>query len=178
MRIELSKNGRRRVLAAGTRLIVSAILLTLLVPAGRSLAQQTPTKTLYQRLGGYDVIAGIVDEFIAQLREDPAFKRFGGGRSMDSLKRTRQLVVDQICNLSGGPCIYIGRDMKTAHKGLGITEAEWDSSIKKFQVALDKFKVAQPEQQDFLEMIGKLKSDIVEPPKEKNPHQGTPTARN
>jgi hemoglobin len=159
-------------------MIVAALLLALLAPAGRSFAQEKPTKTLYQRLGGYDVIAGIVDDFIAQLRVDPAFKRFGGGRSMDSLHRTRQLVVDQICNLSGGPCVYIGRDMKTAHAGLQITEAEWDSSIKKFQVSLDKFKVAEPEQQDFLAMIGKLKSDIVEPPKQENPKAETPQAQN
>ena len=98
-------------------------------------------KTLYQRMGGYDVIAGIVDDFIAQLGKDKAFERFGGGRSHNSLVRTRQLVVDQICNLTGGPCVYIGRDMKTAHEGLAITDAEWDSSIKKFEISLDKFKV-------------------------------------
>jgi len=137
-----------------------------LVPTGRSFAQDKPAKTLYQRMGGYDAIAGIVDDFIGQLRVDPAFKRFGGGRSMNSLVRTRQLVVDQICYLAGGPCVYIGRDTKTAHEGLAITDAEWDSSIKMFQVSLNKFKVAAPEQQEFIAMIQKLRPDVVEKPAE------------
>lgn len=165
MRVELDTNERRRVSPMGIGVLLTAMVLALLVPAGRSLGQDQPTKTLYQRMGGYDVIAGIVDDFISQLGKDPAFKRFGGGRSHNSLVRTRQLIVDQVCNLTGGPCAYIGRDMKTAHQGLEISDAEWDSSMKKFKVALDDFKVAEPEQQEFLAMIAKLKPDIAEGPK-------------
>jgi len=146
-------------------LILATLMAAFAVPVVRSFALDKPEKTLYRRMGGYDVIAGIVDDFIAQLGKDPAFARFGGGRSQNSLVRTRQLVVDQICFLTGGPCVYIGRDTKTAHAGLAITDAEWDSSIKKFKISMDKFKVAEPEQQEFLDMLGKLKSDIVEPPK-------------
>jgi hemoglobin len=79
------------------------------------------------------------------------------------------LVVDQICNLAGGPCVYIGRDTKTAHAGLAITDAEWDASIKKFKVSLDKFKVAEPEQKEFLAMIEKLRPDVIEKPTEEKP---------
>ncbi len=158
-----------------TRKMWPALFMTLgilgaacLVPTRQALAQDKPAKPLYQRMGGYDVIAGIVDDFINQLKADPAFKRFGGGRSMNSLVRTRQLVVDQICYLAGGPCVYIGRDTKTAHEGLAITDAEWDASIKMFQVSLNKFKVAAPEQQDFIAMIQKLKPDVVEKPQAAN----------
>src|SRR5919198_2493884 len=91
--------------------------------------------SLYQRLGGYDVIAGFVDETYQLLRGDPRFKRFTT-RSLDSQKRARQLLVDQICALSGGPCLYIGRDMKTSHAGLGITEAEWEVSLEYTRQAL------------------------------------------
>jgi hemoglobin len=84
--------------------------------------------SLYQRLGGYDVIAAVVDELFALLRADPRFSRFGMGRSIDSHQRSRQLLVDQICQLAGGPCFYIGRDMKTCHAGLGITDREADQS--------------------------------------------------
>src|SRR5215831_17438031 len=91
----------------------TSILVQSLLSSGPScLAQEKPS--LYQRLGKYDVIAGIVDDFLSHIRSDPQFSRFTG-RSQDSLKRARQLFVDQLCALSGGPCIYIGRDMKTAH---------------------------------------------------------------
>lgn len=149
--------------------VLATLVVALLVPTGRSFAQDKPAKTLYQRLGGYDVIAGIVDDFLSQLRADPAFARFGGGRSHDSLMRTRQLVVDQICFLTGGPCVYIGRDAKTAHQGLAVTQAEWDSTIDKFKVSLNKFKVPEKEQQEFVAEIEKLRPDIVEKPKEEKP---------
>lgn len=166
-----------RVSQVGIRIILAALLVTILVPVGRSFAQgkqdKPAAKSLYQRMGGYDVIAGVVDDFINQLKADPAFKRFGGGRAMDSLKRTRQLVVDQICMLAGGPCIYIGRDMKTAHAGLQITDKEWDLSINMFKNSLDKFKVQGREKQEFIAMLQKLKPDIAEKPKYETPKKKT-----
>src|ERR1044072_7868814 len=91
--------------------------------------------SLYQRLGGYDVIATIVDQVLTRMREDPKFARFSA-RSVDSPNRPRQLLVDQMCALAGGLCIYIGRDMKTSHTGLGITEDEWEASIRHTRDAL------------------------------------------
>lgn len=178
MHTKISSTTVGRLSPVGIRIILAALLLAVLVPGGRSFAQEKQdkpaTKSLYQRMGGYDVIAGVVDDFVAQLRADPAFKRFGGGRAMDSLKRTRQLVVDQICMLAGGPCIYIGRDMKAAHAGLQITDQEWDSSINKFKVSLDKFKVQDPEKQEFIAMLQKLKPDIAEKPKYEKPKEEAP----
>ncbi len=171
MRIVFSKKGNSSRGPQRVGLALAGVMAACLVLAGRSFAQPKPEKTLYQRMGGYDVIAGIVDDFIGQLRIDPAFARFGGGRSMDSLKRTRQLVVDQLCNLTGGPCIYIGRDMKAAHAGLKITEAEWDSSIDKFKHSLNKYKIGGQEQQEFLDVLAKLRTDIVEPPQAGKPKE-------
>jgi hemoglobin len=168
---ELKPTGKKLV-PVGVGFVLAVLLLALVVPTAGSVAQEMPAgKTLYQRMGGYDVIAGVVDDLLTQLKEDPAFERFGGGRSEGSLKRTRQLIVDQICSLAGGPCVYFGRDMKPAHAGLKITEAEWDSMIKKFKVSLDKFKVAGPEQKEFIAMIEKFRSDIVEKPQEEKPTQ-------
>ncbi len=180
MRIEVNANGERAVSTMRIGLFLTALVLALPVIPGRTFAQDkpAPAKTLYQRLGGFDAIAGIVDDFIGQLKDDPAFKRFGGGRSKDSLMRTRELVVEQICYLTGGPCVYIGRDAKTAHAGLAITQEEWDSTIKKFKVSLDKFKVAAPEQKEFLAMIEKLRPDIVEKPTQEKPKQEAPKTQN
>jgi hemoglobin len=175
VRIESNLN-KKRIVSLGVAIAISMLAAAMIVPSRTGFSQDNPApakeKTLYQRMGGYDVIAGLVDDFVHQLGEDPAFKRFGGGRSMDSLHRTRQLVVDQICYLAGGPCVYIGRDTKTAHAGLAITQEEWDSSMKKWQVSLDKFKIAAPEQKDFLAMIQKLRPDIVEKPKGDYPSAG------
>src|SRR5690349_19381664 len=84
---------------------------------------QNATRTLYDRLGRYDGISFIADEYLKGIRSDPQFARFRG-RGEDSLKRARQLLKEQLCALTGGPCVYIGRDMKAAHGGLAITDAE------------------------------------------------------
>ena len=121
-----------------------------------------PEETLYRRLGGYDVIAAVIDEFLSRFRSDPRFARFGAGRSLDSHQRARQLLVDQICSLAGGPCVYIGRDMKTAHAGLGITEAEWQANLQYASAALEKYGVALREKEEFLAIFQAYKDDIVE----------------
>jgi len=118
-------------------------------------------KTLYQRLGGYDAIAAVTDDFVGRLATDPQLKRFFGGLSVDSQKKLRQHVVDFLCSATGGPCLYTGRDMRTAHTGLGITEADWNASVVHLTATLDKFKVPEKEKGEVLGAIGGLKGDIV-----------------
>lgn len=125
-------------------------------------AASKPGKTLYQRLGGYDTIAAIVDEFLRSMRADPVFARFAGGRSLDSVRRGRELLVGQICALSGGPCVYTGRDMKTSHGGLGITTAEWEASIRHAAAALDHFTIPAQEKKEFVALLERYRNDIVE----------------
>ncbi len=122
----------------------------------------SPEETLYQRLGGYDVIAAVIDDFMSRFRSDPRFARFGTGRSVDSRERARQLLVDQMCALTGGPCVYIGRDMKTAHAGLGITEEEWQANMQFAVAALQEHGVAPREKEEFLAIFQRYKGDIVE----------------
>jgi len=118
-------------------------------------------KTLYQRLGGYDAIAAVSDEFIARLATDEQEKRFFIGFSDDSKMRIRQLLVDLVCKSTGGPCYYTGRDMKTAHAGAGITKADWDRSLGIFIEVLNKFKVPDKEQKDLAALLSPLEKDIV-----------------
>jgi len=125
----------------------------------QAFAQQQ--NSLYHRLGGYDAIAAVTDDFIARLVGDAQLKRFFGGLSVDSEKRLRQHVVDFLCHATGGPCLYTGRDMKTAHTGLNITEDDWNASVKDLIATLDKFKVADKEKNEVLGAISGLKSDIV-----------------
>ena len=134
---------------------IAALALPLASGAG---AQE---KTLYQRLGGYDAIAAVSDEFIARLAADEQEKRFFIGFSDDSKMRIRQLLVDLVCKSTGGPCYYTGRDMKTAHAGAGITKADWDRSLGIFVEVLNKFKVPDKEQKDLAALLSPLEKDIV-----------------
>ena len=118
--------------------------------------------SLYRRLGGYDVIAAVVDDMFSSLRGDPAFARFATGRSLDSHMRAQQLLIEQVCELSGGPCHYIGRDMKTSHAGLAITTAEWDANMGYTIAALLKNGVPEPERTEFLALFERYRQDIVE----------------
>jgi hemoglobin len=120
------------------------------------------TDKLYKRLGGYDAIAAVSDDFIGRLAADKQLGRFLVGLSADSQKRLRQLVVDQLCEATGGPCIYIGRPMKTSHAGLGITESDWQLTVKHLVATLDKFKVPEKEKNELLAIASSLKADIVE----------------
>jgi hemoglobin len=124
-----------------------------------ALAEQP--ESLYKRLGGYDAIAAVVDNFVPRLVKDPMLGKYFV-HSQDTLMHIRQLAVDQICAATGGPCIYIGRDMKTAHKGLGISAAEWDVAVKHLLATLDQFKVPAKEKDELVTIVGTLRADIVE----------------
>ena len=118
-------------------------------------------QSLYKRLGGYDALAAVTDDFLGRLATDPQTKRFFTGFSTDSQKRIRNHVIDFLCNATGGPCAYTGRDMKTAHTGLHITEDDWQNSVKALTATLDKFKVPDKEKSEVLSAISSLKGDIV-----------------
>jgi len=141
--------------------LISLALLLLITPS-LAMAQGMTEKSLYQRVGGYDALAAVVDDFIGRLVADKRFEKFFVGHSEDSLKRIRQHIVDQFCAATGGPCVYIGRDMKTTHKGLGITDADWDAAAKHLTASLDKFKVPEKEKSEILAFVTSLKKDIVE----------------
>lgn len=116
-------------------------------------------------MGGYDVIAAAADDFIAWIMADKLLGRFFvNGYTEASMKPIRQQVVNQLCELTGGPCFYVGRDMKTVHKGMGITEADWKAAVDILIAALTKHKVAPQEQGEFMQLIEDMKSMIVEKP--------------
>ena len=121
-------------------------------------------KSLYKRLGGYDAIARFVHDLMPRLRADPVLAVYWKGISEDSARRGDQLTIDFICAAFEGPVYYAGRDMKTSHKGLGITEMEWDIFMPHVAAALDSVGVSLREKTEFLEIAEGLKWDIVEAP--------------
>jgi hemoglobin len=135
-------------------------LVASLVPIQNASAQDA--NSLYKRLGGYEALAAVTDDFIAALATDKTLGRFFVGASDNSKMRIRQLVLDQLCAATGGPCVYIGRDMKTVHKGLGISEDDWNIAVKHLVNTLNKYKVPEKEQKELASALMTLKADIVE----------------
>ena len=142
--------------------IRNALVLVTLAFGALTLPASAQDKSLYHRLGGYDAIAAVTDEFIGRLATDDMEKRFFIGFSTDSKLRIRQHIVDFLCKGAGGPCVYTGRDMKTAHAGSGIAKADWERTVKILVEVLNKFKVPDKEQHELFALLGPLEKDIVE----------------
>jgi hemoglobin len=140
------------------KLTLLFVLLTATVSAS---AQE---RSLYTRLGGYDALAAVTDDFIGRLAGDKSLGKFFVGLSNDSKTKVRQHVIDFLCKATGGPCAYTGRDMKLVHSGLNITKSEWDASVKHLIATLDKFKVPAKEKGEVLGAVGPLEKEIVEKP--------------
>ena len=121
-----------------------------------------PEKSLYHRLGGYDAIAAAVDDLMPRLTSDPQIGIYWKGKCIDSMKRDRQLLIDFTCASIGGSSIYLGRDMKTSHAGLGISESDWNVLISHIAATLTDLGVAEREKAEFVAVVETLRAEIVE----------------
>jgi hemoglobin len=119
-------------------------------------------KTLYERLGGYDAIAAVVNDLLPRLMSDSQLGRFWENRGEDGINREEQLLIDFLCSSAGGPLLYTGRDNKTSHKGMGISESDWEKFIAHLNATLEKFELPQQERDDVIGFIESTKADIVE----------------
>jgi hemoglobin len=142
-----------------TKITAFACIAIVLLGATVSAWAQQPS--LYKRLGGFDAIAAVTDGFLARMAANPQLEKFLKGHNTDSLKRIREHIVDFLCEKTGGPCAYHGRDMKVAHTGLKISEEEWNASVKDLTATLDKFKVPEKEKNELLSAVAGMKTDIV-----------------
>lgn len=127
-------------------------------------SQTSAKKSLYTRLGGYEAISAVVNEFAGKLFTDRRVGSFFKGMGTDTRKSFIQKNINLVCNVTGGPCKVISRPAKTVHRGLGITEADFNVVVGHLVSTLDKFKVPAKEKQELLSIIGTLKPDIVDRP--------------
>ncbi|CAH2405657.1 MULTISPECIES: group I truncated hemoglobin [Mesorhizobium] len=141
------------------RSIAKEFLLAAAVVIGVTLAAGAQQKSLYERLGGQPAITAVVDRFVANLAADKRINTFFANSDIPAFKSK---LVDQVCQASGGPCTYTGKDMKAAHQGLGITEADFNALVEDLTAALDHFKVPKQEKDELLGLLAPMKSDIVE----------------
>ena len=120
------------------------------------------TTTLYERLGGYDAIAAVVDALMVRIKDDDKLRRFYDHRGADGIAREQQLLVDFLCASTGGPMVYTGRDMKPLHVGMRLDEEDWKRAMVHLSAALDAFEVPEQEKAEVMSFHENLKSDIVE----------------
>ena len=117
-----------------------------------------PDATLYDRLGGKPAITAVVDDFVGNVAADSRINGFFAKANVPHLKA---MLVDQICEAGGGPCKYTGRDMKSAHAGMGVGDAQFGALVEDLVKSLDKFNVPAREKNELLAALGSMKQDIV-----------------
>ncbi len=119
-------------------------------------------KTLYERLGGYDGMTTFVNDLLPRLQGDDQLGRFWQNRGDDGVAREKQLLIDYLCTNAGGPIYYTGRDMKTSHKGMKISESDWSVFLDHAGATMKTLQVPQQECDDVVAFVLSLKDDIVE----------------
>ena len=119
-------------------------------------------KSLYERLGGYDAIAAVIDAVMVRIKSDDKLRRFYDHRGADGIAREQQLFVDFLCAATGGPMVYTGRDMITVHIGMGLDDEDWKRGGEYLAATLDSFGVPGQEKDEMLGLAESLKSEIVE----------------
>lgn len=147
----------------GTRMLgwTLALVFTALTVGACATMQAEPEPSLYKRLGGREGIATVVDAFVANLVADARVNARFKGLQPPAVFKLKSNLSDQICDATGGPCSYLGRDMKTTHAGMNIAESEWSATVENLVKALDKHKAGAREKSELLGLLGPMKSDIV-----------------
>ena len=124
--------------------------------------------SLYERLGGVEAITAVVDSLVARCAADDRINR---KFERSDIPRLKKMLTDQVCEASGGPCTYTGRDMRQTHDGMRVTAGEFDALVEDLVAILDEFEVPKPEQNELLGLLAPMRGDIVEVESEET---GTP----
>ncbi len=118
-------------------------------------------KSLYERLGAYDGITIFVNDLLPRLQGDAQLGRFWQNRGDDGLAREKQLLIDYLCSSAGGPMYYTGRDMKTSHQGMKISESDWSIFLQHAGATMGALQVPKQECDDVVTFVLSLKNDII-----------------
>jgi hemoglobin len=121
---------------------------------------QPSSKSLYDRLGGVDAIKAVIKDFVEeQVAKDP---RINARFSNTDIPKLEEHLTNQVCEATGGPCKYTGRNMKETHAGMGVTEVEFGALVEDLKKSLTKFNVPQAEQDELIGALATMHDDIVE----------------
>jgi hemoglobin len=146
---------------------------------GDSAKQPEQKKSLYDRLGGEKGVAAIVDDFVTRALADPrvnwerkGIKRGGvlgiGVKSAEwkpdpgSVDAMKKHIAQFVSIATGGPTQYDGQEMRQVHKGLNISNAEFDAAVGDLKASLDKLSVGVDEQKELLAIVESTRPQVVE----------------
>ncbi len=141
----------RNVMRAGGLLACMA-LLPLMAHAA------APTQTLFERIGGEAKLRAVVEEFMLIVESDD---RINFTFAETDLKKFKQLLYEQLCELTHGPCKYTGRDMQTSHKKLKATNAQFNALAEDLYIAFERKRVPYRLQNEVMVMLAPMERDIV-----------------
>ena len=115
--------------------------------------------SLYERLGGTEGIGSIIDDIMARHLANPLIKtRF---ENIADLEHAKKMAVEFFAAGAGGPVQYTGRDMRTAHRGMNISEQEYLAVTDDIMGALAKHNIDEATRKDVLAILYALKGDII-----------------
>eukprot|EP00808_Paulinella_micropora_P010941 g80406.t1 len=136
-------------------------LLFLLVGLA-TLCQSTQSDSLYSRLGGYDAIVAFANDALQGMQADSVLARFWENRGADGVQREKQLLIDHLVHITGGPLYYTGRSMPLTHRGMGITEEDWTRFMGYIGSTAKKLGVGPREGGEVVSYLNSIKKDVVD----------------
>jgi hemoglobin len=141
-----------------TAVLAATVAAMLMACSSMESSRTMATPSLYERLGGKPAITAVIDDFVGNVAGDA---RINGRFRNADVPRLKARLVDQVCEATGGPCKYTGASMRDAHRGMNITEAEFNALVEDLVKSLDTFKVPAKEKGELLGALGGMKGDIV-----------------
>lgn len=132
--------------------LIGALLLTAASPASRA------QETLYDQIGGEPAMKAVVDEMMLIMESDP---RINFTFAETDIPKFKQLLFEQLCNLTGGPCQYTGRSMEESHRKLKVNDAMFNALAEDLYLAFDRVGVPYRVQNKVIAMLAPMQRDIV-----------------
>ena len=136
------------------KLTIALLISTSSLFANHALADDA----LYQALGQKPGLVALMDDFVPRLLADPRMQPFFEKTNQVNFK---QQLVDQVCQVSGGPCIYKGVDMKTAHSNFDITKGNFNALVEVLQKSMDARQIAFSAQNKLLALLAPMHRDVI-----------------
>ena len=141
--------------------IAFAITAATLVYASASFAQATPgNDELYKAFGEKAGLVSLMDDFMLRLLDDP---RTGPHFKPSNQQRIKEQLVEQLCALGGGPCVYKGADMKSSHANLEIRKSDFHALVEVLQQSMDAKSIPFRKQNEMLALLAPMNRDIITP---------------
>ena len=141
------------------------LIVSTLIVAGAAFAQQMQQMTpkddqLYKAFGEKTGLVALMDDFMVRLLADP---RTGPHFQPANQQRIKEQLVDQLCALGGGPCVYKGADMQSSHANLEIKKSDFHALVEVLQLSMDAKGIAFAKQNEMLALLAPMNRDIITP---------------